>query len=112
MSDEWDECEYSGLAKAFCAHCTGDKLGDEKADNRLTTEILFDGMDQEEPDSDEIDFEVVRVFQAMYNGVCTIEPAHKIRRGDRVAIVQRADNPMLPVKGVACKACVSILPHV
>ena len=111
MTDEWEECEWSGLAKAFCAHCKGQTLGDEKQPGRLTTEILFDGMDQEEPDNDDIDFEIVRTFEAKYNGVCTIEPGHKIRRGDRVAIVQRADNPMIPVKGVACKACVSVLPH-
>lgn len=107
---DFEECDFSGLAKIYCSHCLGHTLGDEKEQGRLTTEILFDA-NEEEPDNDEIDFEILRTFPAKYAGVCTIEPAHKIRRGDIVAIVQRADNPMLPVKGVACRSCVSILPH-
>lgn len=109
MTDDYEECDWSGLAKAFCSHCTGAKLGDEKPD-RLTTERLLDG-NEEEPDNDDIDFEILRTFEAKYHGVCTIDSAHKVKRGDRVAVVQRADNPMLPVKGVACRSCVSILPH-
>jgi len=109
MTDDFEECSWSGLAKAFCSHCTGAKLGDEKPD-RLTTERLFDE-NPESPDDDDVEFEILRTFPAQYHGFCTIERAHKIKRGDIVAVVQRADNPMLPVKGVACRSCVSILPH-
>lgn len=93
-----EECDFSGLAKEFCAHCKGDTLGDEK-----TPEFGNGDVD---------DFEIIgRVFEAQYHGVCTINYDHKVRRGDRVAKVQRADNPMLPVSGVACKDCVKLLPH-
>ncbi len=109
--DQWEECDFSGLAKITCSHCQGHSLGDEKKDARLTTETLLDS-NELEPDNDDIEFEILRTFEAKFHGVCTIEPAHKVKRGDRVAVVQRADNPMLPVKGVACKSCVSILPHV
>jgi len=110
IDDDFTECEYSGLAKAFCSHCQGHTLGDEVTGTGLNVESLFDDSEIQ-PDNDDIEFEIVRVFDALYHGVCTIERGHKIRRGERVAIVQRADNPMLTVKGVACKACVSILPH-
>jgi hypothetical protein len=111
MTDEFEECSWSGLAKAFCSHCTGAKLGDEKDRGRLTTELLFDDQEGEQPDNDDIEFEILRTFPAQYSGFCTVDRAHKIKRGDIVAVVQRADNPMLPVKGVACRSCVSILPH-
>lgn len=94
----FEECDFSGLPKEFCAHCKGDKLGDEKAP--------VYGND------DESEFEIIgRVFEAQYSGVCTINYDHRVKRGDRVAKVQRADNPMLPVSGVACAACVKVLPH-
>ena len=46
-----------------------------------------------------------RIFEAQYRGVCTLDPEHKIKRGDRVARLIRKDNPMLTVGGVACKHC-------
>lgn len=109
--DQWEECSFSGLAKITCSHCQGHTLGDEKSDKHLTTELLFDDQEGEQPDDEDVEFEILRTFPAQYNGFCTIERAHKIKRGDIVAVVQRADNPMLPVKGVACRSCVSILPH-
>ena len=90
-----EECDFSGLPRATCSHCTGDV--EEKAP-------VYGNDDDEE-------FEVIgKVFEAQYSGHCTIEYAHKIRRGDRVARVQRVSNPMLPVAGVACAMCVKILP--
>lgn len=63
-------------------------------------------------DDDEPKFEVIgRAFDSQFTGRCTIEYDHRIRRGDLVARVQRADNPMLPVPGVACAACVKVLPR-
>jgi len=60
----------------------------------------------------EEDYEVIgRVFEAQYSQSCTIDDEHRIRRGDRVAKVQRADNPMLPVPGVACKVCIKGMPR-
>lgn len=90
-----DECDFSGLPQALCSHCTG--AVEEKAP--------VYGNDEEE-------FEVLgRVFEAQFSGRCTIDYGHKIRRGDRVARVQRVANPMLPVAGVACAMCVKVLPH-
>lgn len=57
-------------------------------------------------------YEVIgRTFEAQYSGHCTVEYRHRIRRGDTVARVQKADNPMLPVPGVACSLCVKLLPR-
>lgn len=61
---------------------------------------------------DEPEFEIIgRTFEAQYHGVCTLDYDHRVRRGDRVARIQRADNPMLPITGVACKNCIAFLPH-
>ena len=58
----------------------------------------------------DVDYEIVgKPFEAQYPGHCAINRDHTVRRKDRVARVQRADNPMLPVPGVACKACVNTL---
>ncbi len=106
MSGEPDytECEWSGLAKAFCAHCTGDKLGDEKDQPK------YGNLDLSRDDPEDV-FEVVgRAFEAKYKGYCAINYDHKIKLGQRVARVQRKDNPMIPVSGVACSECIRILP--
>lgn len=50
-------------------------------------------------------------FETQFPGHCTINRDHKIKRGDRVVRVQRADNPLIPVPGVACKNCTKILPR-
>lgn len=87
MSDEI--CEKSDLPKEWCAHC-------RKSEDVNTTE----------------EYEVVgRAFDAQYSGRCTLDYDHQIRRGDLVARVRHADNPMLPVQGVACSACVKVLPR-
>jgi hypothetical protein len=104
MSDDFEECTFSGLAKVYCAHCLGHKLGDEKPDAPK-----FGNLD---PDEDaEIEFEVIgRAFEAKYRGHCTLDYDHKIKMGSRVARVQRRDNPMIPVAGVACSECIRMLP--
>lgn len=92
---DMEECDFSGLPHALCSHCTGDT--EEKAPD-------YGNADEEE-------FEVMgRIFEAQFSGHCTIDYDHKIRRGDRVARVQRVANPMLPVAGVACAMCVKVLP--
>lgn len=96
MADEYEECDFSGLPRVFCAHCQGHK--------------------EEKPsvygNDDEDEFEIIgRVFDAQFPGHCTIDYDHRIKRGDRVARVQRIDNPMIPVTGVACSACVKVLSH-
>lgn len=64
-----------------------------------------------EDDTDD-DFELIgRWFEAQFSGHCTLDYEHRIRRGDKVSRVQHASNPMLPVTGVACSACVKVLPH-
>ena len=94
MDPDFSECEVSGLPKATCAHCTGDLLGDEVSNDTFE------------------EYEIVgRPFDARFPGRCTIDPDHMVRRGDLVAYVQHADNPLLPVSGVACQACVRILPR-
>lgn len=55
-------------------------------------------------------YEIVgRTFESQFSGRCTLDPEHKIKRGQRVARVQRKDNPMLPVGGVACRLCIDEL---
>lgn len=62
--------------------------------------------------TDEDEYEIIgRVFEAAFPGHCTIDYEHRVKRGDSVARVQRADNPMLPVTGVACRACTLVLPR-
>lgn len=84
------ECEFSLLPEATCSHCTGHDDSDLLADS---------------------DYEITALFTAQFAGTCTIDSEHRIRRGDRIAKVQHADNPMLPVPGVACSACVLDLPR-
>lgn len=59
----------------------------------------------------EREYEILgKVFLSQFPGVCRVDPDHKIRRGDKVARVQYADNPMIPVTGVACSQCLILLP--
>jgi hypothetical protein len=60
---------------------------------------------------EEIEYVVVAKFQAQFPGFCTIERSHKVKRGDWVSKVQFADNPMVPIQGVACKRCTEELPR-
>lgn len=57
------------------------------------------------------EYEVINVFPSQFNGFCTLDFGHKIRRGDRVVKLQRADNPLVPVPGVACKICALDIPR-
>lgn len=86
-----DECEFSGLPENTCSHCIGDDdLGNVNED----------------------DYErISKIFPAMFPGQCTIDPDHRIKRGDKVSRVQHADNPMLTVSGVACASCTILLPR-
>ncbi len=70
---------------------------------------LTDGdLDEEFDQPDE--YEITALFEAQYPGHCAINWDHKIKPRDRVARIQHADNPMLPVRGLACKNCVHDLP--
>lgn len=58
-----------------------------------------------------VEFERIgQPFAGRFNGICAVDSEHRTRRGDMVSRVQRADNPMLPVTGVACKSCTKELP--
>jgi len=106
--DEYEECDFSGLPKIYCSHCRGDKLGDEKPEPRKYGNLDLERDDTLDPEDV---FEVVgRAFEAKYKGHCTINYDHKIKMGSRVARVQRKDNPMIPVSGVACSECIRMLP--
>lgn len=103
--DDYEECDFSGLAKIYCAHCLGHKLGDEKPEPRK-----YGNLDVESEDPEDI-YEVIgKAFEAKYKGHCTINYDHKIKMGSRVARIQRQDNPMIPVAGVACSDCIRMLP--
>ena len=61
---------------------------------------------------DDIEYEIVgRLFESQFPGRCAVDWNHRVRKGDVVAHVQRADNPFLPVTGVACGACTKDLPR-
>jgi hypothetical protein len=45
------------------------------------------------------------IFPALYPGACTLDYEHPVKRGDKVGKIQYADNPMVPIPGVACKRC-------
>jgi hypothetical protein len=89
-----EECLISGLPMATCAHCRGDILEEEDED-----ESPYD------------DWEITRVFEAIYPGVCTIVRQHKIKRGEKVGRVRHGKNPLVPVSGVACKVCIADYPR-
>jgi hypothetical protein len=50
-------------------------------------------------------------FDAKFASRCAVDREHLIHYGDRVARIQRTDNPMLVVGGVACTKCLKILPR-
>ena len=82
-------CEITELPQAWCAHCRKTPELDEV----FAEDYVLSG----------------RAFEARYHGRCAIDYDHTIRRGDLVAYVKHADNPMLPVPGVACAACVRMI---
>ena len=56
-------------------------------------------------------FEILAIFDAQFPGKCIINRDHRIRYGESVARVQRADNPFLPVTGVVCYRCLKMIPR-
>lgn len=93
-TDIMEECDYSGLPRFACAHCTGDE--DPTIDH---------------PDPEAEGYEVTKTFDARFAGRCAVDEDHKIRKGDLVGFLRLASNPLRPVQGVACGACVRVLPR-
>lgn len=91
-TDEWlqETCDYSLLHRYECAHCMNIDDSDITPDH---------------------DYEIVSIFPSQFGGVCNLEPAHRIRKGDRVSKIRRADNPMVPLSGVACSYCTLEFPR-
>ena len=90
-TDYWqEECDFSLLKRYECAHCKGDDDSDIIPDH---------------------EYEVTATFPSQFGGYCNIEEGHRFRKGDRVAKLRRADNPMVNVPGVACPICVLDLPR-
>jgi hypothetical protein len=48
---------------------------------------------------------VTAVFPSQYKGYCKINLSHRIKLGQMVGKLAHADNPFLPVSGVACEKC-------
>jgi len=51
------------------------------------------------------DYEIVSNFPSQFTGYCNIEERHRIRKGERVSKLRRADNPLVIIPGVACSLC-------
>ena len=61
-------------------------------------------------DDPENDYEAIGpLIDAKFSGRCAIVWDHRIKRGDVVTRIARADNPFLPVTGVACANCTKFL---
>lgn len=71
--------------------------------SKLDFDSLFSNEDGEKPTSE---FLITATFRAQFKGYCTLDPAHAYKVGDFVGKVERADNPFIPVRGVACNKCV------
>jgi hypothetical protein len=57
------------------------------------------------------EYEIVALFPSQYAGYCTIFDMHRFRKGDKVAKIRRADNPMVTIPGVACSVCALDIPR-
>lgn len=56
------------------------------------------------------EFEILRgPFVTAYRQTCNVDQDHAIKPGEKVAVLQRVDNPMLPVSGVACHRCIRLM---
>ena len=55
---------------------------------------------------------ISKPFLSTFSGRCAVDNTHIVKKNTWVARVQRADNPMLPVTGVACATCVKMLRRV
>lgn len=88
------DCDFSGLPEATCSHCRGDDLGD------MDSKILHGDFERSSP-----------IFLSQFGGTCVLDRGHRIKKGDKVCKVQHADNPLVPVSGVACTTCTLDLPR-
>jgi hypothetical protein len=57
------------------------------------------------------EYEIVANFPSQFTGWCTLNDSHKIRKGDRVSKLRRADNPLVGIPGVACPNCSLNIPR-
>lgn len=57
------------------------------------------------------EYEVSSTFLSQFSGICNLYEGHRIRKGDRIGKLQRADNPMIQLPGVACKWCITDYPR-
>lgn len=87
-----EECDFSGLPMATCAHCTGD--------------------DDSSAASVEDDWEIIRLFTATSSGQCNLMPDHRIKLGDIIGKLQHSSNPFVSVPGWCCKQCARSYPVV
>jgi hypothetical protein len=82
-------CEWSLMHRYECAHCL-------------------------EPDADitpDHEYEIVSNFPSQFGGYCNLEESHRIRKGDRVSKIRRADNPLISIPGVTCRICSLDIPR-
>jgi hypothetical protein len=59
-----------------------------------------------EGEAEESEFLITEVFKASWVGDCSLDPWHKIRRGDLIGRAVRGDNPLVNVRGYVCALCV------
>lgn len=57
------------------------------------------------------EFEITSNFPSQFAGYCTLNDTHRIRKGERVSKLRRADNPLISVPGVACSICSLDIPR-
>ena len=57
-------------------------------------------------EAEESAYLVTEVFKAQWHGDCTLDPWHRIRRGDLIGRVVPSSNPLVVVQGYACAVCV------
>jgi hypothetical protein len=88
--DMTEICDYSLLHKYECSHCLGTDDSDITPDH---------------------DYEIVAYFPSQFGGYCNLVDVHKIRKGDKVAKIRLADNPMVSIPGVACTICALDIPR-
>ena len=61
--------------------------------------------------SQDSDYAITVVFIATWNGACTLDKWHKIKRGDTIGRPVHSSNPFVPIQGYACQACVHSYPR-
>jgi hypothetical protein len=68
-------------------------------------------MDEDEDITPAHDYEITATFRTLYPGYCTLEERHRIRKGEYVSKLRRADNPMVSIPGFACRVCALDIPR-